>query len=274
MFYGRVETPRQIWDAMLQVKRCRRDWQTNIYLTGEVLQTWIGRGELSMLWLPDSLFLLRQRDGFQRLYWLTADVRAFGGALEILLSSTAGRTMSTDAIYRKEAGSPLARIFVLKGFIQRARLYRMRRDGENRPAASVRDGVAYACEAEASEIEALLRETFDALSDQLPDLDEIVSAVRAKEIFCTRDEDGRIAALAWMTQRGGAVQWRFWLTRPDCRNASFFGRRVRRQAFAFHAGAKYMYLWVHEDNAKAKRLHEETGFVADGLVEDVYCCSR
>jgi len=246
--------------AIAAVKKAGRGFITNLYSSPEQLDYWAGKGSLVIA--TDRAMLLWRRDrDFAHLYYFAADTAALDSAL-------GGRERPgievVDLVGREPETAPLAELFKRHGFAQRTRLVRLVRaaSGQERPQDS-----EFAQDTEAQPILAMLEWSFDRYAEQLPDLAEILAAVRAKQVLVVR-EKSQIAGLLYFELAGLTARVRYWLVQESHRDRKV-GSRLMHGFFAQSAGARRFLLWVLEDNATAIERYRHYGFAPDGLLDRV-----
>lgn len=268
-----VQDSRAIWEALNAVKKQATDRQyTNFYVSDVTLRCWIRQKELTMIRYPSSVFLLRQRNGFQFFWFTTVDYHAFEKHVEQVVS-VMRQPLSTPFLHTSDEYLPVRDVLLQHGFERYRRIFRMQRI-QNTPSPLPLQSTAFANEDDAEEVAEMLHANFNPLADQIPDLEEIRWGAHEHQILLAKNEDGHVIALFWAVRQGGVVQWRYWATRPEYRKASLAGLSLLQQALALHADAHRLLLWVDELNIRARRIYERLGFTLDGLINDTYCLTR
>ncbi len=261
-----------VWKALDAVKTQGSDRYTNFYVSDALLRCWIRQKEISMIRFPSSVFLLRQREGFQFFWFTTVDYHAFEKHVGQVVSMTR-QPLSTPFLYASDEYLPVRDVLLQHGFERYIRMFRMQRIQET-PLSVPPPSITFAHEDDAEEIEEMLYASFHPLADQIPSLEEIRWGSRKHQILLAKNEDGHVIALFWAVRQGGVVQWRYWTSRPAYRKASLAGLSLLQQALALHADAHRLLLWVDEPNIRARRIYERLGFTLDGLINDTYCLTR
>lgn len=266
-----VKDIREIKEAITQVKEQGEEWYTNYYNADEVAKSWIEKGQLRLCGSGQTVFLLRQREKFSLLYYFSSSIANLRSSLQLLLD-TAEVTFSVDVLHKADSSDEVGEIFLQAGFEKRIRLYRMRLGKHAHPKGKLPEP-SYAGRSETEVIYDMLHQQFDELCEQIPDKDEIETAIVQGQILVIR-EQGQLVSFFWLERTGRMVLWRYWLTNPKFRAGSMAGIILLRQVMALHSEAMQTLLWVREDNPKVIRAHEKNGFQKDGLVDDVYCMIR
>ncbi|MBR3622889.1 MAG: GNAT family N-acetyltransferase [Selenomonadaceae bacterium] len=266
-----MEDISEIKEAITWVKECGDEWYTNYYISDIVAKQWIKNGQLKILIGENAAFLLRQKQSFSLLYYFAASDEGLFAGMRALINETT-ETLSVDVLHKNDDDNKVGKIFRNIGFDKRIKLYRMRK-GKSSISKAKLPKVCYAKRDDAEIIETMLSNEFDELCEQIPDIDEIKSAIDNRQIIILED-DNRVISFFWAERTGKTVLWRYWLTDPKYRSSSLAGLVLLRQVMALHEDAMQTFLWVREDNEKVIKAHEKNGFTKDGLVDDVYCLIR
>lgn len=263
-----IENVNEIKDVITTVKSNGDEWYTNYFVSDDVVERWIKNRQIMMFRDNTTVFLLRRRKNFFLIYFFSSSIDGFVSCLNNLVNSTEV-TLSVDVLYKKE--TPIEECLLQKGFSKRAGLYRMRL-GNYLQMAEGLSNVCYAEINDAENIEDMLNDEFDELCEQIPEKEEIERAVASEQIIVLKDNK-EIVSLLWIEKRGAIATVRYWITDNRYRGRGA-GTCVLNQALSLHSDARQIFVWVKENNYGAIKEYEKTGFVRDGLRDDVYCFIR
>lgn len=257
----------EIMQRMTELKKGAKELYTNLYLDNKKIDGWIAKGTLHYCMNENLFCLFHEREGYVQVYFLSKDLTV----LEAFLKKFDGLQDSFvfDLIYPEKGtkSQKLKDVFNRAGFQHHIKMMRMMRVNKSGSPAKV-GMLDFADVEDSNEIWEILH-NFDSVDAQIPDLDEIETAAANKDIIVSR-ADGKIAAFFWTEHRGKTAFFRYWITRPEYRDAGTHGYFVYNQTLKREASAQRMILWVREDNANVIKIHQLKGFRFDGLVDDVF----
>lgn len=177
-----------------------------------------------------ALFLLVPRHSFHDLLFLTGDATALPAALESWLPAWPGaRPLRVSVIGREPEAGDTAGKFGTAGFglVKKLLRTRLKRPDEKilaamRPfAEEVRDFLGYARHGDEEEILEILRDSFDPMGDNLPELAEISERIDDGGIAVVR-KDGRILSLNYFAIQSGVLHSFYDVTRKEYRGGNGF----------------------------------------------------
>ena len=138
----------------------------------------------------------------------------------------------------------------------------------NTPApAAIADDDWFAAPHEASAVEEILYENMDPLGEQIPDIEELETAARNREILVAR-HGLEIAAILFFNRIGVTVYLRFWAGRKKFRGLGY-GGLVYNRYVALNSDARRFILWVRDDNDVVKKIYRTHGMSFDNLHDEV-----
>lgn len=177
-----------------------------------------------------SLFLLVPRHMFHDLLFLTADAASLPEALGTWLPDWPETApLRVSVIGREPEAGAMAGEFETAGFSLVKKLLRMRLELPDekllqamRPfAEEVRDLLGFAQPGDEAEILDILRESFDPMGDNLPELEEIRECINKRGIAVAR-KDGRILSLHYFGVQSGVHHSFYDVTRREYRGGTGF----------------------------------------------------
>ena len=175
-----------------------------------------------------ALFLLTPRHFFHDVLFLTGDAPRLPEALGAWLPVwPAADTLRVSVIGRDPRAGDLAALFGAAGFGLVKKLLRTRvRLPEGKMLAAMRpfaeearDLLGYARHGDEEEILEILRESFDPMGDNLPELTEIGERIDDGGIVVAR-RDGRILALNYFSIHSGVLHSLYDVTRKEYRGGA------------------------------------------------------
>lgn len=222
-------------------------------------------------WIEEGIFFFKQGDGycmllkknsnFYNLFYVTSSLEALKQALE---ETTFNLDVSTDIVTKGE-GSEEINLLVSCGFDFRRRLFRMIHSGELIICRAA-SNIINATEADAKEIKSLLDNNFDTLSEQIPDIEEILDLIKENGV-CLYKEGNAIKGLAISQIKGVSFMLRYWLVLPEARNKGIGSELLKASIDKYQS--KKQSLWVVSNNDNAIKRYEHLGFRKDKLIDTV-----
>ena len=255
----------EIQEAASVIKEQGTKWFTNFYVDEGRLARWIQKGQISYYATPQLILLLRQRQGFRQLYMTASEEQALKDSLEKFLPDGYG-IFVTDLL--GEASDLREALLACKWqpYLTLQRIVKINSaGGVAKPVASEH----YARPGEEMQIMDMLEENIDPYGEQIPDLDEIVERIAAKEVLVIRDEaTGELKAFFSFIRQGSTVTGRFLVTRRKYRDEGW-GLDLSDMFFGLHADVRRILGWVREDKKRNLKLYELQGYQKDRLRDEV-----
>ena len=210
------------------------------------------REELSFCATDGGLYILRRREGYSLLTFLIK-----GGPVPELPG-----TVVTELVTRPGDRGEAAELFEIAGFDKLLRRVRL-----TRPAGAA-DGpgkaVYKASPSELSEVDRLLRSSFDPLTGCLPSQDELCRDLAEGKVFAV-SETGRLAGVL---RASGRREIRQLCVGEPYRGKGYAGALV--EAFLAENGNGRCSVWTGSENAAALAVYKKHGFSADGYTSTVF----
>ena len=190
MYLRQVAALEEIKKEIIRLRALPGTWRTNLFASDEVLSRWCEKGDLYVLADEESFFLLRRREAFFHAFFCTVSLPDAEKAL-FKLARKIETPVSIDIVGEDEE---LGTMPTRAGFHHAATLKRMTRPNEDMQAENLplREG-EYARLHELSFLAAYLKKTFDPMTKQLPDEDELSRMVREKRVLTLRTPKNCIA---------------------------------------------------------------------------------
>lgn len=253
----------QLQALVQEIKQRRGSLFTNFYSDTEKTTSWIQRGQLYFDETEAGVLLYRKKDAFFHLYYFTPSLNDLQTLLTMDLPI---EQLVVDIIGKPQHTAAIVQFFSDAGFTLRTtlqRFIRIHRDDSEfyQPSAEVEAAVA----GEAVEITALFTENFDALSEQVPTLEDVESLIAEGKVFVVRDQTG-IKGFLVRTNTGQTTVLNNFLVRPDSRGEKIGSKLLKHYIFETK-DTKRMMLWVKADNETAIGVYEKYGYKKEDLVD-------
>lgn len=254
-------------DAELRrIRELNKQFTTNLYAAQVQLRNWACQGDLSLIRGMRATLLFRRDRHFEHLYHVAASRTDLSEALASLDPIT-DQPIVTDLVGRIEEVTPLAEIYRESGFEDYVELARMVRPGGSSSDAGTDAAVDYAQLADLPLIMAFLDRHLDPFRDQIPEPDEVESAVARRTILIDR-YDGMPGGLLFFEDTGRTSTIRYWYVDSRCSGRGVGGRLMRSYLREHSSTARFL-LWVVSSNADAIAKYEHYGFRREKLIDRI-----
>lgn len=258
-------TPARNIDEVRRAKDIIRNNEllTNLYVNDNTLETWIGRRQLSLNADARTLLMLRERQNFCQLYFVSTSVDDLSDKLTTL-SSQSKFIISADlvgdcaVVSERFAGAGFERYMTL------TRMFKLKTLG----VPAVADDSWFAAAHEVNAVEDIIFENMDPLCEQIPDTEDIREAVENHRVLMAR-HGSEPAAILFFDRHGVTATLRFWAGRKKFRGLGF-GKLVYDRYIALNADARRLILWVRDDNIKVQKIYLSDGMSLDSLHDEIW----
>jgi GNAT superfamily N-acetyltransferase len=243
---------------------------TNLYpgAASEMAQT----GNFELIEARGSLLFLKHDRDFDRLYFSAESATALSQALDVLPASH--RECVCDVIGTVPELAPTCAALSGCGFsiyqeFQRMSLLRGH-PSEQRDSCDTEIQIVEA--AQSSEIHRLLSTHFDARSEHIPTLPQVMEIVDSRSVLLAKQK-GVSAGILLHSKTGLTTTLRFLLVLPCFRNMGISSKLLIRY-FEASASCKRFLLWVRAGNEPAIRLYLRHEYRPDGIIDQVLWRAR
>lgn len=260
-------------DALKARVRCTL---TNLFQDGHELRVLLAEKKCLLHTAEKSLFLLvPYHDAYYDLLYLAADAPTLeDGLRELLKAYTEPLALRGSCIGREPQAGDMAEIFRSQGFALTKKLLRMRAtpppqkilDAMRPYAEEYRDCMSFAGPEDAEEIFALLKEEFDIVADNLPELESIRQNILKKGVAVLRWEN-TIASLMYFQKHKNTIHGLYDVTRRQYRRQGFFMALVIFLKDHDEPRQKLrVYGWRDAARQKLVKYAKENNQLPDGIV--------
>lgn len=255
----------ELRSALQSVRAEATELVINYYAGAEQEQKWALNRALSQIRTPKCLLLFRSDRDFEHLYHVAASRADLAEALA-WLDPTPSRPIVTDLVGRIEDVEPIAEIYRENGFEDYVELVRMVRP-RGSPVDATDAAVDYAQLADLPLIMAFLDRHLDPFRDQIPEAEEVESAIARHSIFIDRC-DGDPGGLLFFEDTGRTSTIRYWYVDNRCSGRGVGGRLMRTYLREHPSTARFL-LWVVSNNAGAIGKYEHYGFRREEMIDRI-----
>lgn len=245
------------------------DLITNFYVGNRETASWIRRKQLFGYGDTDGYLLLRTRRGFCNAYFGTNNLQSFPKLLT-LLTRQIQIPISVDLI---NTSTETAECFLQSKFVRHVSLMRMSKVNNNVNAVHSENDW-FAESRDVNTIEETLYENMNPLCEQIPDTEDLASAVDNRQILVARHiSNNEAAAFIFFERKGVTVTLRFWAGRKKYHGLGY-GKEVYQKYLMANADARRFLLWVRDDNHKVRQIYQRYGMNYENMHDDVYLWRR
>ncbi len=255
----------EICAELRRIRESNKGFITNFYAAPEQLRDWASQGVLSWVRGVRATLLFRRNRQFEHLYHVAAS-RADLAETLASIDPIAGRPIVTDLVGQLEDVAPVAEIYRENGFENYVDLVRMARPGGS-SADATDAAVDYAQLADLPLIVAFLDRHLDPFRDQIPEADEVESAIARRSILIDRC-DGTLGGLLFFEDTGRTSTIRYWYVDSGCHGRGVGGRLMRTYLREHPSTARFL-LWVVGSNAGVIAKYEHYGFRREKLFDRI-----
>lgn len=258
----RIDSIEQIQTFSQSIRSLSKGFITNFYLNVEKHSIWIEAGEFFVYETPECIFFLHNNGTFYHLFFTATSTDSLCVALQ--KAPFYDELLSIDILGAKE--NVIKDALVNIGFYEYKSLYRMYHIGcmpqyemEKMPdVATIKD---------LDEINFILNQVFDPLSEQIPTKGELALTISKEGILIFRAE-GKIKGLVLFELSKQSLHWRFWWVEERYRD-QHVGALLHHSLMNLAKGTKRQMHWVVSTNDNAIKRHEHYGYVAEPLYDYV-----
>jgi len=243
------------------LERIRRV-STNFFAAPEQLQGW---ASLSWVETPDCLLIFRRSSDFHRVYHVAESIEALSGALAS--NPFPKGPLVSDLVGRQQEIESAARAYEACGFRRYTTLIRMVRIVDDSLPCGDHADVTFAEPADIPSIRAFLIKLLDRFADQIPEEDELESAVARQNILIVRQAD-ELGGLLIFDQTGLTITLRYWYVNPLFRGRGI-GARLMKTFFRINRSSRRIVLWVVGDNTGSIEKYQHYGFQRESLMDQI-----
>lgn len=252
--------------AFESVRASATELITNYYAGAEQERSWASTGALSQSRTPRCLLLFRRDRHFEHLYHVAASRADLAEALASF-DPIPGLPIVTDLVGRPEDVASIAEIYRQNGFEGYVNLVRMMRPGKPLPDAGSEASADYAQVTDIPAIVAFLNRQLDPFRDQIPEANEIESAIDRRTILIDRC-GGTPGGLLFFEDTGRTSTIRYWYVDGACYGHGIGGRLMRTYLRGHSSTARFL-LWVVGGNSDAIAKYEHYGFRRENLFDQI-----
>lgn len=264
VFEKKVRDIKDIEDILAAIKGGRSRY-TNFFVSNENILAGIEENSLNLIYSARSLFVLRQREKFTHVYFITYDLDDFFVLLQKLIHRHVTSYVA-DVFYNGNIQPEIIKIFNAVGFKIRSTHRRFwLKDktyiGKNDNCYRVLE----AQERDASGIYEIFYSNFDEYSDRLPTIKEIKQAVQSNDVGIALLKQYRINAVdavVWLEKRGHTVLIKYYVISPMLRGKGI-AKRMLCQVLKKYLSERVI-IWVRDNNhSPVIAILKKLGFILD-----------
>ena len=259
---NRIDSLKDLNALVNEIRLLRKGYISNLFINPLKNSLWIKKRELFYISFTEGFFVIRKSQLVNCLFYITTDTEHLRRGLADYYHLL-NFTIMVDLVGDAKIVS-IKQIFLDSGFRQYEFIYRMSRVGIPN-LSSFDSGVSYAELNDTNIIRQLLLSNFNPLSEQIPEVEEIVQFIKNKRILVYK-QGNEICGFIIFELTGLTLYLRYWFVCSQYRdfhigsklfNAFMYeGRNTKRQLF-----------WVIADNENAIKRYKHYGFEAENMFD-------
>lgn len=232
--------------------RARRNY-SNCYMTPDYLEDMTENGKIDAYEAPDTLILIEKAQGRNNLYYFADSWNWFISPVwkqyrePVVVSIVLNTALPSDDFQNVRIYKTYRRMRCIQGNVPNL----------TKAAAEYCDMRDY------SVLRKMMDETFDVLSDHIPEDSELYSMIEHKQIICYR-VGGRAAGFIIFEDKGKTSYIRMVCIDREWRGTGI-GNILMNMYFSIHAGYKSFTLWHDIENAAAVSLYKKWGYSSEEI---------
>jgi N-acetylglutamate synthase-like GNAT family acetyltransferase len=260
---------KEIYQSLVgHLRHLKEGFYTNLFWNDSVHEAWIRHDELQYDELSDrSVVVVRSNDGFANLYYITANLSDLKASLKGWLK-THGEMYVCDVVGRAQDTAEVAALLIDCGCRQRRMLKRMVRLGDVDEAYTACGNISFATQADLPEIDALLHQCFDKVTEQLPKPYELISQIARREVILYK-ESQNLGGVIIFDNMKASMLLRFWIVKHEFRDHRVGSKLFNAMMHECSASKRQMH-WVVADNDNAIKRYLHYGYKFDSLQDIVF----
>lgn len=257
-----IDTIRQL---VAEVRAKRKGFLTNFYLDVEKHSIWINREALFFICVGDTYFIIRKKEAFWNVYFVSTGLDDLEHGLEFLKSKFFDVAIMFDIIGKKDQYDLLLKLFQRCGYEFSNTLVKMTRISSHEEHWSVHNNVSLASISQIQEIERLLYQFFDDKTEQIPYYEELVTYTTLGHVLVTTEND-KVTGFLIYEQNPSILYLRYWFVHPDYRNKNI-GSHLMNAFLERGKNTKRQLLWVMVNNENAQNRYRHYGFKEEDMYD-------
>lgn len=264
----RFQSDKHLESILTGIHTMRREGTviTNIYIPDLELQTILNQKETEFEVTESGLYIIQKNNGFSRLMFMVKSPDKLSEIKMILADSA--QTIVTDIIGKEATIAKQTSILTTSGLNQYACYQRMAKIFRTPSEESdTTNRTSLALEPDASEIHEHIYQEFDPLSEHLPSLEDIHTAIKAGTIIVIRTHE-RLGGFIYYDLQGKTSLIRYTCVHKEYRKCGYDLALITRY-FQDTKGILRSLLWVNEENP-ARYMYEFWGYQSDRLLDRIF----
>lgn len=260
----KIESIDKIRQLVAEVRAKRKGFLTNFYLDEFKHSIWIDKEALFFICVRDTCFIIRKKEAFLNVYFISTGLDDLEYGLEFLKSNFGDVAIMFDIIGKKDQCDLLLKLFMRCSYEISNTLVKMTRIPSQDEQRPVHDTVRLASISQVQEIERLLYQFFDDKTEQIPYYEELVTYTTLGHVLVTTEND-EVTGFLIYEKNPSTLYLRYWFVNPDYRDKRI-GSDLMNAFLEKGKDTKRQLLWVMSDNENAHNRYLHYGFKE----EDVY----
>jgi len=261
----RIKSVVQIQQLVAEVRAKRRGFLTNFYLDVEKHSVWIDKGVLFFLWEGDTCFLIRKKEKFWNVYFVSTGFEDLEKGIRMLEINSEGAPLMVDVVGRKDQCGALVGLFLKCGYRFSTTFVRMTRIPSVGEKWLASEKVKLVSLEKVKEIEELLYQFFEDKNEQIPYYEELAFYAKLGHVLACVENDKMMGFLIY-EKSPSTLYLRYWFVHPDFRDKKV-GSDLMNRFLEQGKDTKRQLFWVRQDNENALNRYRHYGFKEDDMFD-------
>lgn len=245
----------QIQGFVSEIRSLRQGFVSNFFWDQNKHPYWIAEGNFFFLRKEACILMLHEKGNFCNLFYIATDWTVVSKAIASIPFET---TCVMDIVCRGE-GDEERNLLLGVGFSPYQHLFRMSHAGALADDSWEMDpNAVFGTSEDVAQINIVLKENFDPLSEQLPSVDELKDYIKRKQVLVIKD-GSNLCGFIIFEVTGMTWYLRYWYISPDYRNQRI-GSKLLKSSLFLAKDTKRQILWVISTNENAIKRYEHYGF--------------
>lgn len=252
-------------DEVLRSIKGTHSRYTNFFISNENILDWIEEESLSLIHSEKTVFLLRDREKFTVIYFITYDLEDFYLLLQELICNNVGVYIA-DVFFNGTTQPDIIERFDAVGFVIRATHRRFLLKDKTYISESDSDyEILEAQESEANGIYDIFYSNFDEYSDRLPTIEEIKQAIQSDDVdiaLLKPYKTNAVEAVVWLEKKGHTILIKYYVISQALRGKGI-AKRMLCQVLKKYLSERLI-IWVRDNNhSPVVDILKMLGFILD-----------
>ncbi len=257
-------------EKITQLKKQNPKCLTNNFLNYEELKALSQKEETGFLYNQNAAVIFDNDNGVNRVYFNLLSLQTASSLKELLNLGNFAKPYIIDCLGKEVFLEELKNAFENNDIKLYTKMNRWRAAKLNGlKNIKLTDNMMPAQIGDSGEIIKLLNDTFDPFVSHLPTEEKLKNLIESKLIFCIKESNRIIAAFCFEKFANESLYVYQIAVDKNFRGLGV-GKKVVHYALSNFQDKKTYTSWVEHNNISSQKIHENVGFIKDGLSDYVF----